>query len=829
MWLWSVALAVAADENVVVALCGYVAVLRFYLRLTRCRVARYRLAEYWGAVHLQRVFRGRLGRRWAAHMHRQRAACRITAALRHNAHRRIAARKARRQRAATDMQRVWRGVIGRRRCAVCRRHRDAATGMQRLWRGHIGRRLVRHLTRHRRAAIAIQRVARGRLARVRAARCARERAAARRVTGLFARHSARLRFRASMARHRGALCIQRGYRAHATRQAVAAAIRGRQHAAVRIQSLARGFMARTAYLELLLRHRAAVWVQAVARGYLARVRATHLRNAMAAHRAMAVLTVQRLWRGHRGRVAARAARHTRTRHTCATHIQRVVRGVRGRRRADQQRRHRAAAAPIARLARSWLLRRSAARRTIGRGLYRLVLRRRARVLYKLWVAQRTIAALRLQAVARGHLTRTFTLPLLVARREQRRLRAAISLQRLARGFVARRRRNALRVLRAACASRARLLAFDAVRTAVSNHRFVAAFVGTAFERFRRRTDAACAIQRFRRRVLRRMEGRSWRRQLRLALAAARAQGVVRGYLARRLCHDLRFAARTARREEELRAALAIQRVARGWGLGRVVAAARRAECAAAAARARAVILARQHAVAPASSVKRARAAWKRGLRKIRKTLQVGHFDELSDDEAVAAEEERLDAEQRMRVPEIAAAKEATKAVRAAVGEPTTPPHVRAWLHATTDAAPTTASVKADTPTAASSGAVAGAGASASAGTSARAVSGGVMRFTVPTNAAGRARHAKLARQAQRDAEQRAARAAQFHDDGLSESSESSLDLVVQHAAPAAKPEDLVAQLGARLQVRWATVCCIDIKHGQVFCVRHATTSVSQCA
>ena len=62
-----------------------------------------------------------------------------------------------------------------------------------------------------------------------------------------------------------------------------------------------------------------------------------------------------------------------------------------------------------------------------------------------------------------------------------------------------------------------------------------------------------------------------------------------------------------------------------------------------------------------------------------------------------------------------------------------------------------------------------------------------------------------------------------------ESSESSLDLVVQHAAPAAKPEDLVAQLGARLQVRWAVVCCMDIKYGQVFCVRHATTSASQCA
>ena len=129
------------------------------------------------------------------------------------------------------------------------------------------------------------------------------------------------------------------------------------------------------------------------------------------------------------------------------------------------------------------------------------------------------------------------------------------------------------------------------------------------------------------------------------------------------------------------AALALQRVARGWGMGRVHVHALRADQARREARAVAIKLARQRALAAPSAVGRARAAWRKGMRKLRATFQLGHFDELSDESGPDASDEEAEARARAQVPEIRAAKEAARAAREATGDPATPPHVRAAVAA----------------------------------------------------------------------------------------------------------------------------------------------------
>lgn len=171
------------------------------------------------AIRIQALVRGRLGRKRWRHFHNAWVYTLVV-----------------------DVQRVWRGVLGREYARFCRWDRDY------------------------RMATTIQAVVRGRRDRLR-------------VRVLRFKYMQWLGER----RWRGILVVQRWGRGHIARTIYGAAVRLallRRRAAIKMQSVVRGWLARTA-----VRRRCAVTLQRVARGMLARLRVASIRAAMEAREA----------------------------------------------------------------------------------------------------------------------------------------------------------------------------------------------------------------------------------------------------------------------------------------------------------------------------------------------------------------------------------------------------------------------------------------------------------------------------------------------------------------------------------------------------------------
>ena len=221
------------------------------------------------ATRLQATWRGCSGRRCAALLRRRlerRARAAVALQCWWRTRRAAWDTRARRERKrqvrcaeqSVHVQRAWRGALGRRRAAGRRRARQqrvrreecAAGTLQRCFRGHAGRRAAASRRRERsqqrraalRSALLLQSAYRGHVCRARAAR-RRDEAARRTATELA---SARM--------------VQAAFRSHRRRRLLQAACaeRGREReAAVRLQALYRAHAAR-ARVSLLLQERAAL-------------------------------------------------------------------------------------------------------------------------------------------------------------------------------------------------------------------------------------------------------------------------------------------------------------------------------------------------------------------------------------------------------------------------------------------------------------------------------------------------------------------------------------------------------------------------------------------
>ena len=338
----------------------------------------------------------------------------------------------------------------------------------------------------------------------------------------------------------------------------------------------------------------------------------------------------------------------RRRHRGAVAVQRVGRGWHARRRAAVRRARHTAAVRVQSVVRMWLARRVTARRRLAWLLWRVLYLQRTRENTKLLRALRTIAATRLQAWTRMWIRRRRFATLLFMTTQAAATRVQVHLARLHRGAVARRFARRWRARRTAVRSRAALMTFDSFRTARSGAQHAATLSSMYLAAARRRQLAAVDVQRVWRGVVgRRVAGRR-RAAMRVARRVARVQAIFRRWKAAQLRADL--ARDRALRDVERRwaAALLVQRVARGWLFGRVVA--RHARRAVAQDEAHQVALeaARQDALRPASRLSRARALWRRGVRRLRKQMRLVPFDELSEGSSPEEDESPPDAVRAVR-------------------------------------------------------------------------------------------------------------------------------------------------------------------------------------
>ncbi|XRB12231.1 abnormal spindle-like microcephaly-associated protein-like protein [Pseudoscourfieldia marina] len=422
--------------------------------------------------------------------------------------RRAAVAVARRQeaeKAAVCIQAAARGIAARRnlqlmqnaattvQCALRRHafnkrvaHREhaacinaAATKMQSLCRGFLARTVVgrmrAELVIREMAAMTVQAAMRGRLARIEASRMRAE------IAMLKARESAAVTVQAAM---RGRLA-----RIEASRmRAEIAMLKARESAAVTVQAAMRGRLARIeasrmrAEIAMLkARESAAVTVQAAMRGRLARIEASRMRAEMDRMRAlwevarnMAATTLQAAMRGRLARIEASRIRAEiamlKARESAAVTVQAAMRGRLARIEASRIR------AEIA-----MLKARESAAVTVQaamRGRIARIEASRMRAEIAMLKARESAAALTIQSLFRGHVARMKSKSIriqnavkevscvrmqaafrgLVARRKAEMERAAVvRLQSAVRGFHVRAEFTALRSSRAKMAQASTLL------------------------------------------------------------------------------------------------------------------------------------------------------------------------------------------------------------------------------------------------------------------------------------------------------------------------------------------------------------------------------------
>ncbi|BHF79856.1 hypothetical protein SprV_0702297900 [Sparganum proliferum] len=346
-------------------------------------------------------------------------------------------------------------------------------------------------------------------------------------------------FPSSLSPSQAAVKLQAWYRGCLARRALV--LQRQEQAASRIQTAYRSFLRRrklrALVFDLLERHRAAVPLQAIARGYLARLHCAKLK----ARRLSAALTLQRAFcavleqRRRRRRAAAirrlhavalvvlaavkfsRPVMHRRRQIAAATLIQTRFRSARARKLLMQQRKEVAAATRLQAYARGFLARRLLARRraevVAARNRQAAAITIQAHVRGFLMRSQlahqrRTAAAIVIQAQFRGYRVRT-------TYRAYREWNAATILQAVARGFLARRR--VARLLE----ERRRNAAAALIQARFRGYRARRAFLNY------RLWNAAVLVQAHIRGFLARRKYCSQR------LAAVLIQSHVRGYLVRR--------------------------------------------------------------------------------------------------------------------------------------------------------------------------------------------------------------------------------------------------------------------------------------------------------
>ncbi|TYZ57963.1 hypothetical protein PybrP1_008418 [[Pythium] brassicae (nom. inval.)] len=287
-----------------------------------------------------------------------------------------------------------------------REYVQVALKLQRTVRARSQRRVLREIFLRQRGALTIQRL----------------------VRGHRTRKYARAYYRVMTC---AALIVQSVYRSHVSREATKARRRRMAAAARDIQRAYQGHLARKFVRWVRRLESSALLVERVARGFMARRRVKRIRAARYKRAVLvpSVVRIQRVYRGHRARVLVGAKRALREKlevlHPAAVRIERMLRGYLARRLAS---RFREANAAARRLQQFWR-----AVRYRKRWVNLMELRRRDRL------------ASKLGAIGRGFVARKFF------RREKRKqhLRrvvqpAAAAIQRIFRGYVARKRTEELR-------------------------------------------------------------------------------------------------------------------------------------------------------------------------------------------------------------------------------------------------------------------------------------------------------------------------------------------------------------------------------------------------
>jgi hypothetical protein len=323
----------------------------------------------------------------------------------------------------------------------------AATKIQSAYRAYVARCFVKAKLRQHKAAVKLQSTARQFLAKIQVRRLREQVHAARKLQALQRGISTRTHIGAVRFRQHAAIAIQRTYRAYAARRFVDM-LRYVRDCAIAVQRVYRGYRARKAVRIVILdaRDRAAVMVQKRWRGYCVRQNPLYNPTLMAK-----TIKLQAWFRGCNTR---RAASDMALRRYAATRIQAVWRGTAGRRRANARRHELVDASWMAHLQRAeaaavviqngWRMYDAkvtveamrADREEADRQAARAALETAKAVDDE--VAQaRDSAAIKIQALARGHLGRQrFRMMTLLHL-------TAIQVQRVVRGHLGRRRHKAL--------------------------------------------------------------------------------------------------------------------------------------------------------------------------------------------------------------------------------------------------------------------------------------------------------------------------------------------------------------------------------------------------
>ena len=383
--------------------------------------------EKFSSMRIQATYRAHLVRRGIAKKRdewkkewRRRASTKLQATWRGHVGRRIAREEEMYQAleldeyAVTKLQAVYRGHLGRDKFRAKRKQLAidkillSAAKIQAVYRGHLARleanaeRELQMAEIEFEAALRVQAVMRGHWGR-QLMRFRRRNFLAAKLQSVYRGHIARLDVMV-LRRFNAANALQAVYRGHVSRRfmvhhrQVVAIIRlheWEQACALKLQSVFRGHQGRIGGFRLIRQTRSALRLQATYRGHLERAR---LRQSLAEE--YAAVQVQRVYNGHVGRLAFRRLRTVLGAHKAALNVQRVLRAHWVRLRLAERGARGAAALTLQRVYRGHLSRTFGGempRPGVGGG--------GSRVVAGGGLSAARHAALTLQRVYRGHLDR----------------------------------------------------------------------------------------------------------------------------------------------------------------------------------------------------------------------------------------------------------------------------------------------------------------------------------------------------------------------------------------------------------------------------------------